>query len=187
MGAAALVVAPIALIVPSAQAETLTQPDDVVAHISGPSPTGTNHPAFWVNYLEEVRDITGAVCYNASGVSGDDEEYTLPAPEEGTMYVLAVTKAGAGDEANWVFYDPNEGDVVTAVEGKQISHVILCTVKEETPSTPSTPSTPTGPVVETDRVADTGSSSGLGLLAAGALIAAAGAVLFSRRRQGAHR
>ena len=103
------------------------------------------------------------------------------------MYVLAVTKAGSGEEANWVFFDPEAGDVVTAQDGKEISHLILCTVKKTTPTpehadhadTPTTPTTPTGPVVETDRVADTGSSTGLGILAAGALIAGAGALFLA--------
>jgi LPXTG-motif cell wall-anchored protein len=181
MGTAALVVAPIALLAPSAHAAVLDDPDAVV-----PFSSGANQPGFWVDWLEDERDITGAVCFDEP-VSGNDETFTLPEPDEGTMYVLAVTKAGAGEEANWVFFDPEAGDVVTAQGGKEISHLILCTVKETAPSTPTTPKPPTGPVVETDRVADTGSSTGLGLLAGGALLAAAGAFFLGRRRQGTHR
>ena len=47
---------------------------------------------------------------------------------------------------------------------------------------------PPGPVVETERVADTGSTAGLGMAAAAtALAAGLGAMAFSRRRQGNHR
>ena len=42
-------------------------------------------------------------------------------------------------------------------------------------------------VVETDRVADTGSTTALGVFAAGAMIVGAGALFLSRHRQGAHR
>ena len=189
IGAAALVVAPIALLAPSASAEVLTTPDDRVE--------GTaehNQADWWQNaYLPSLKPpITGATC---TKISPGGTTYTLPALPAGTEYAIVVTKAAdenalpPGEKANWVFWSPEAGDIVTAVQGKGISHVIVCTIKStsSTPSTPGTPTKPTGPVVETDRVADTGSSTGLGLLAAGAVIAGVGAIVLSRRRQGAHR
>ena len=86
------------------------------------------------------------------------------------------------------------------VAGKNISHVIWCTIPKKTTTTPPPRTSPpvtkppvtkppvTGPVVETDRVADTGSAAGLGMAAAATVLAAGlGAVAFSRRRQGNHR
>jgi hypothetical protein len=187
MGAAALVVAPMALLAPSAQADGhVLTPDDEVAHIPGDAPEGTNHVEFWVKYLDEERDIAGATCVKENGPN--EATFEIPAAPSGTMYVLAVTKAGAGDEANLVFFDPMAGDVVPGVDDKDISHYILCTVPKTTTPPPSTNPPVTGPPVETDRVADTGSAAGLGLaLGATALVAGAGAMIVSRRRQGAHR
>ena len=194
MGAAALVVAPIALLAPAANAEVLDTPDATV-----PFSAAANQPDFWEEWLETERGITGATCFDEP-VSGNDAEFTLPAPDPGTSYVLAVTKAGS--QVNWVFFDPKAGDVVTAVDEKDISHLILCTVptttKPPTTEPPTTepptteppttePPTTKPPVVETDRVADTGSTTALGVFAAGAMIAGAGALFLSRRRQGAHR
>jgi hypothetical protein len=191
MGAAALMVAPIALIAPSAQAEPLTTPDATV-----PFSAAANQLSFWVNWLDENRDIDNATCVNGPG-DIDDETWTIPAPPSGTEFVLVVTKAAAGEQANWAFFDPMQGDTVVAVDGKEISHVIWCTVPKMTPPPSTTPpvttppvTTPpvTGPVVETDRVADTGPVAGLGLAAgAAALVAGMGAMLFSRRRQGNYR
>jgi hypothetical protein len=90
-----------------------------------------------------------------------------------------------------------QGNTVTAVAGQNLE-VILCIAEyadEVSPSPsptvstkPSVKPTVTGPVVETDRVADSASVPGLGLAAAGtALVAGAGALVLSRRRQGSHR
>ena len=215
MGAAALIVAPMAIVAPSAQAETLTVPDRKVE-----GTPEANQPAFWVDYLEDERGITGATCRK---IDGGDKTFELAAPPAGTKYVLAVTKAAdenalpEGEFANWVFFDPEQGDVLTAVQGKGISHIILCTVPTtatppadtppgstppvgtppaDTPpgSTPpvgtppaDTPPASTPPVIETDRV-DGGSGAGLGLFgAAAALLLGAGAIVIGRRRQGDHR
>ena len=113
MGAAALVVAPIALLAPAAHAEVLDTPDATV-----PFSAAANQPDFWEEWLETERGITGATCFDEP-VSGNDAEFTLPAPDPGTSYVLAVTKAGS--QVNWVFFDPKAGDVVTAVDEKDIS------------------------------------------------------------------
>ena len=111
-----------------------------------------------------------------------------------------------GQYPNQAWWAPKaaQGNTVTAVAGKNISHVILCTVPKKTTTPPPRTSPPvtkppvtkppvtkppvTGPVVETDRVADTGSAAGLGMAAAATVLAAGlGAVAFSRRRQGNHR
>lgn len=113
--------------------------------------------------------------------------------------MLAVLKGGAnqqGNEANELYFFPYAGDQLShATSGN--SHVILCIAEIEEPTEPEEPEeeTPTkpkppvkGPVVETDRVADTGSAAGLGLAAAATvLVAGAGVLVVSRRRQGAHR
>lgn len=106
-------------------------------------------------------------------------------------YVLAVLKGGAdqpGNDANELYWEPEAGDELShATKGN--SHVILCIAELEEESSTPTPSEPTktGPVVETDRVGGTGSSDAVGILAAGAVVAGAGALVLSRRRQGTRR
>lgn len=193
MGAAALIVAPMALLAPSAQASMVldeTNTDDTVPFIKGPSPTGTNHVAYWVDYLAD-KGINGATCTKVTP-SEDTKTWVIPPAPEGTEYVLVTSKAGSGESANLVWWAPKaaEGNTVTAVEGKNISHVIWCTVPKKTTTPPVTTTPPTHstpPVVDTDRVS-TGSGANLGLYgAAAALLVGAGAIVAGRRRQGAHR
>jgi hypothetical protein len=189
MGAAALVVAPVALLAPSAQADGhVLTPDDEVEGTSA-----ANNVEYWEDtYLPGLTPpITNATCTKVPGTN--EETWTIPAAPAGTEFVIVVTKAAdenalpEGEKANWVFWFPEEGDVVPAVADKDISHVIWCTVPKTTTPPVTTPPV-TGPPVETDRVADTGSAAGLGLaLGATALVAGAGAMVVSRRRQGAHR
>ncbi|HOB80631.1 MAG TPA: hypothetical protein PLO87_07440 [Ornithinibacter sp.] len=141
------------------------------------------------------------------------KSWVIPAPATGTQYALVTSKAGnenaleEGQYPNQVWWAPKaaQGNTVTAVAGKNISHVIWCTIPKKTTTTPPPRTSPpvtkppvtkppvtkppvTGPVVETDRVADTGSAAGLGMAAAATVLAAGlGAVAFSRRRQGNHR
>src|SRR5918994_168691 len=130
MGAAALVVAPIAFIAPAAQADHVLTPDSF---------------------------LPGESQYN------DEENWAAQLEEAGFVNVECIK-----------------------VEGAELTDPYLIAELEDDTSTP-TPSKPTGPVVETDRVADTGSTTALGVFAAGAMIAGAGALFLSRRRQGAHR
>jgi hypothetical protein len=211
MGAAAIIMAPVALAAPASAAMILNEAnaDDAVATVQGPN--GTNQESFWVGYLSD-RDIDGASCKKVTPAS-EIKSWVIPAPATGTQYALVTSKAGnenaleEGQYPNQVWWAPKaaQGNTVTAVAGKNISHVILCTVPKKTTTPPPRTSPPvtkppvtkppvtkppvTGPVVETDRVADTGSvprawvwqppppSSPLEL----------GALAFSRRRQGNHR
>lgn len=210
MGAAAIIMAPVALAAPASAAMILNEAnaDDAVATVRGPN--GTNQESFWVGYLAD-KDIDGASCKKVTPTS-EIKSWVIPAPATGTQYALVTSKAGnenaleEGQYPNQVWWAPKaaQGNTVTAVAGKNISHVILCTVPKKTTTPPPRTSPPvtkppvtkppvtkppvTGPVVETDRVADTGSAAGLGMAAAATVLAAGlGAVAFSRRRQGNHR
>ncbi len=132
--------------------------------------------------------------------AASDIEEAFPETDiEDLAYVIAVVKAGSGEEASEVVWEPMAGDELSHSNEKENSHIILCIAEVEDETTPPTSTPPTtkppvtkppvtGPVVETDRVADTGSAAGLGLaLGATALVAGAGAMIVSRRRQGAHR
>jgi hypothetical protein len=203
MGAAALMVAPIALAAPASAVSIVAAPitpDETWEH-----DPDYNDPTFWEEWIYEDSD--GEVVATCIKEEEIDKPYTIPAIdtlfefEEGDSaedfeYVLAVLKGGAnqeGNEANELYFYPSAGDELShATSGN--SHVILCIAEseDETPPPSTTPpvTTPpvTGPVVETDRVADTGPVAGLGLAAgAAALVAGMGAMLFSRRRQGNYR
>ena len=194
MGAAALVVAPMALLAPSAQAAIVldeSNADDIVPFIANePGVPGTNQVAYWVNYLEE-KGFTDVYCEKVTPKE-DTKTWVIPAPPEGDEYVLVTSKAGSGDKANLVWWAPKaaEGNTVTAVDGKDISHLVWCTGEQPVTTTPppsTTPPASTPPVVDTDRVS-TGSGANLGLYgAAAALLVGAGAIVAGRRRQGAHR
>ena len=180
MGAAALVVAPIALIAPAAQADHILTPDEVLEN--DPFYNDENN---WVATLEE----DGFVNVECIKYEGDDltDPFVIPDLEdEDRFYVLAVVKGGSGEDANELYFEPEAGHILAHTDEAN-SHIILCSADVEEDTSTPTPSKPTGPVVETDRVADTGSTTALGVFAAGAMIAGAGALFLSRRRQGAHR
>lgn len=199
VGAAALIAAPIALAAPASASSVTTAvitPDETV-----PFDEDLNHPEYWEEYLAEVEDID-AWCVKDDTI---DKPYTIPAIDDAFelaagesaddyAYVLAVLKGGADEFANELYWEPSAGDQLSHSNAGN-SHVILCIAAlEAQPTPPATTKPPTtkppvtGPVVETDRVADTGSAADLGLaLAAAALVAGAVAMTVSRRRQGAHR
>src|ERR687897_409694 len=166
MGAAALVVAPIAFIAPAAQADHVLTPDSFL-----PGESQYNDEENWAAQLEEDGFV------NVECIKVEDED---------RAYVLAVVKAGNTDKANEIYEEPEAGHYLSHATSEN-SHIILCSAELEDDTSTPTPSKPTGPVVETDRVADTGSTTALGVFAAGAMIAGAGALFLSRRRQGAHR
>ena len=116
---------------------------------------------------------------------------------------LRYTPLSEGQYPNQVWWAPKagQGNPGTAVAGKNTSHVFLSPFPKKAPTPPPRPPPPvtkppvtkppvtkppvTGPVVETDRVADTGSTAGLGMAAAAtALAAGLGAMALSRRRPG---
>ncbi len=187
MGAAALVIAPVALLAPAAQAAHTLEPDDVL-----PNDPYFNNEDNWVIELEK-DGFVNVECEKIEGAALTDPFLIPELADEDRFYVVAVVKGGSGDEANELYFEPEAGHYLSHGSAGN-SHIILCTAEEEdetstpTPSksTPGTP-TKTGPVVETDRVSDTGSTTALGVIAGGALIAGAGALFLSRRREGAHR
>ncbi|MDF3046845.1 MAG: hypothetical protein K0R30_3073 [Ornithinibacter sp.] len=180
MGAAALVVAPIALLAPAAQADHVLTPDSFL-----PGEPEYNDEDNWAAQLEE-DGFVNVVCIKVEGEELTDP-YLIPELEdEDRAYVLAVVKAGNTAKANEIYEEPEAGHYLSHATSEN-SHIILCSAELEDDTSTPTPSKPTGPVVETDRVADTGSTTALGVFAAGAMIVGAGALFLSRRRQGAHR
>lgn len=187
MGAAALMVAPIALIAPAAQAEHVLTPDYTLENDDF-----YNNEDNWAEELAKDEELVDVMCEKIEGAALTDP-FLLPELAPDRFYVLAVVKGGSGDDANEVYEEPEAGHYLShATAGN--SHIILCTADTIVVTTPPVTTPPTtkppvtGPVVETDRVADTGSSANLGLAAAAiALIAGLGGIVVSRRRQGAHR
>lgn len=203
MGAAALMVAPVALAAPSFAAAIVAAP--LVPDETMPHSPELNNPETWEQWLLDEEGIV-ASCTKEEPI---DKPYTIPEIDElfevdeddNVAYVLAVLKGGAnqeGNAANELYWEPEAGDELSHTTSGN-SHVILCIAEYEDETTPPPSTTPpvttppvttppvTGPVVETDRAADTGPAAGLGLAAvAAALVAGAGAMMFGRR-QGNHR
>lgn len=193
VGAAALIAAPIAFAAPASAAgisAAVIAPDESI-----PFDEDLNHVEYWEEYLAEEEGID-AWCAKNEDIG---DPFTIPSideiwdAEEGENwddydYVLAVLKGGAAEGAHELYWEPSEGDELSHADAGN-SHVILCIAElEDEPTPPVTTPPVTGPVVETDRVADTGSAAGLGLAAAAtALVAGIGAMMFGRRRQGSHR
>lgn len=113
-----------------------------------------------------------------------------PADYPGFVITGVIVKGGP----NALVYDEPPFDHLTAPEGKEISHIEVCGVEEEETETPTPTPTPTNgetttttpAVVPTEvpaGVNDSGSGSAglIGLVIAGSA-AAAGFVLFARRR-----
>jgi hypothetical protein len=147
------------------------EPDDVV-----PFSIEANDPDFWESYLAGDPGYAYAVC------TKDDDPGDSPYQVPDLRIVLAVVIQNDGletDAANEVYLRP-PADGLIAHEG--LLHVIVCTPEQQGPLPTSTV-----PIVETDRVAGTGGTKTAVVLAAGAMTAGAGALLLSRRRQGAHR
>ncbi len=207
VGAAALVAVPLALAAPASAAPIMSAvlvPDDTM-----PFDEDRNHEGYWEDFLWEEEGIE-ALCVKEPEEESESnlaDPYTIPEidelfeAEEGVEleYALAVLKGGAGQDpekdAHELYWWPEAGDQLSHTWYGN-SHVILCATEvepeepevpeEETPTKPKPPVK--GPVVETDRVADTGSAAGLGLAAAATvLVAGAGVLVVSRRRQGDHR
>jgi hypothetical protein len=132
-----------------------------------------NHPEYWVAYFTNLG-YEGVICTKTELDEADT--FTVPAPDDGLEWIAAIIKAGTENE---IVMGIEEGDVLEAANGKEISHVILCEAKPKTETTTTTTSSTTssttsgttspstGPVVETDI---TGGSSGNGLMAWVALL-----------------
>jgi len=96
----------------------------VLAGPLGASATETNHTEFW-------QTVSGETCAKYEPVV---TPYTLPAPEDGRTYSKVVIKAGSSGHGGVVdentVYTTNllAGLTFTHLSGKNVSHVILCTV-----------------------------------------------------------
>ncbi|GAA3728877.1 hypothetical protein GCM10022239_02020 [Leifsonia bigeumensis] len=90
---------------------------------------GTNDPANWVT-------LTGETCFKYEPVA---TPYVLPAPDEGRTYSKVIIKSGSSGQGGVVDENTvyttglNTGASFTHASGKNISHVILCTVPTPTP------------------------------------------------------
>lgn len=198
LAAATLVAVPISVSAPAAAAgigaaviePDRTQPFDY--DVMSASALDSKYEGFPVHCVA-VRDVSTPYV-----IPEIDAAFSMP--DERAYRYLEVYLAGPGGEAGDLgeeaqvatvieHYDaPSAGDSVVHQDGVN-ADAVLCITWPESQTTPSTdqPSV-TGPVVETDRVADSGSAARLGLAAAAtALVTAAGAVFVGRRRQGVHR
>ena len=138
IGAAALVAVPISI-------SAAAPPAAVVAAESSPSTTPGdaeyNNEAYWVAYLE-ARGYTGVECEKFEPV---DDPFIVPELEdEGRVYVLAVVKAGSGENANELYWDIEAGDELSH-QSAENSHVILCSAEEETETSSPPPTTSSAP------------------------------------------
>jgi LPXTG-motif cell wall-anchored protein len=104
-------------------------PDDEVAN---DGPAGTNDAPYWVNYLASVRGIDDATCTKINQAS--DDAWVMPAEPADRDWVLLVVKQG---DTNFVYYDPVAGHTYPS-EGPNApghSHILVCSVPEETTTT----------------------------------------------------
>lgn len=86
-----------------------------------------NQPKNWEQMY--AADYEGVVCYKIESGYTTDHTYVVPAPPEGHEWVSIIVKAGSKnsvDDPNKIYKPVAEGDVLTAPEDKEISHIILC-------------------------------------------------------------
>lgn len=153
-----------------------------------------NNEENWEYWLGELGFV-GVSCEKTDYENEGPTYFEVPDYEsEDAPWILAIVKAGADQSTdgmtNDLYWEPEPGELLEHNSGKNISHVILCSAEADhetttttTSSTTSTTSTTsTGPVVETDVPAGSDMSQ-VGLFAGvAAALAAAGALLFGRRR-----
>jgi hypothetical protein len=70
--------------------------------------------------------------------------FVVPEPPAGFVWTLLVLKAGSGPGENQTIDDPVVGQSYVRIDGKEISHVILCQSADDEDTTP-TPNTFGGP------------------------------------------
>lgn len=152
-----------------------------------------NHEAYWEAWLEE-EGFVNVDCEKIHDEGLDSSTWTSDGD-----YLLVVLKAGSEESSegdpNTVFGDVEEGDVLETEDGKDISHIIVCTGEEEgetstptptpTPTTSAPRPTPSGPMVETD-VPETGGSTTPAILGGAAVLAGLGLAAGAMRRRGEH-
>ncbi|WP_129336131.1 hypothetical protein [Cellulomonas endophytica] len=96
-----------------------------------------NTEAYW----EALYD---ASCTKTELVDGIGS-FTVPQPPAGSVWTVLVLKAGSGSGARTVVEDPVPGAVYTHYSGKDLSHVILCSVEDDYPDYPDYPDDPDEP------------------------------------------
>lgn len=95
----------------------------------GKSETKNNESAEKNNTAYWEAQYPGSTCKKTEYGNGT-KEYTVPALPSGTVYSAIIVKAGSESsvgEPNKVYESPTAGQKLTAPEGKDISHVIVCT------------------------------------------------------------
>ena len=95
---------------------------------------GPNGEAYWEAWLE-AEGYTGVDCTKTDR----EGPFTVPSGD----WVILVLKAGSGDDANEVIWNPVPGTVYEQTQGKDISHAIACIGLKPTTSTTTTPPTST--------------------------------------------
>jgi hypothetical protein len=99
-----------------------------------PTDAEKNKTSYW------EAQYPGTTCVKYDNLS--DKTFTVPAPPEGKTWVVAIVKAGSrqsldGKDPNEVDESIKAGDVLRHSSGKNLSHVILCYKKTETPPKPA--------------------------------------------------
>jgi hypothetical protein len=141
VGAAALVVAPVVLAAPA----------------SADVDPAANKASFWEDYLYEEEGMA-ALCTKVEPVAtpysvpdiedlfdADSIEESFPGVDADDLeYILGVVKAGSGDDANELVWEPVAGDELAHSEHENL-HLILCIARfaEEPSPSPSTTSSAT--------------------------------------------
>lgn len=91
---------------------------------------GPNQPAYW-------ETLPGEQCVKFDNLTA--KTFTVPAEPEGRDWSKAIVKAGSDvstDGANEVVQPVDAGQVLSHSSGKNLSHVILCSVPEPMPTKP---------------------------------------------------
>lgn len=149
---AGLIIAGVSLTLGTYAVTTLASANPSPSPSTSTTGDGTNSTGYWEGYLED-QGYTEVNCQKFDPV---DTPYVVPDGE----WVLLVLKAGSGDDASALFWDPEPGSAYKHPTGKDISHAILCAgqpAPSETPTpTPPPPSeTPTPSATPTPAPSDT--------------------------------
>lgn len=156
--------------------------------LAEPNTDNPNHEAYWEAWLEE-DGFVNVDCEKILDEGLDTSMWTSDGD-----YLLVVLKAGSEQSSegdpHTLYWDVEEGDELETDDGKDISHIIVCTGEEEetstpTPTTPAPKPTPSGPIVETD-VPQSGSSTTPAILGGAAVLAGLGLAAGAMRRRGEH-
>jgi hypothetical protein len=132
----------------SAVAASMTAPSAVGA-ANGVDPE-LNKPSYWVDYFTQ-QGYEDVECTKYEPVS---TPYILGDAPEGRTWLAIIIKAGAGDDANQVIMSPKPGEYSHA-SGKDNSHVIVCSIPQQTQTTTPPNDTTTPPHTTTTPPNDT--------------------------------